>query len=167
VRSQVNVGATFTVRLPFKSEFDSTRKINTELKGIPVIQIPAFNTETKMTVLLVEDDPNAIIYVKKLLNKFETDIVTNAEDAVRKASEKDYSFILMDINLRSGMDGVAATKEIKKMKKNKDVPIVAMTAYAMVGDKEEFIAAGCTHYISKPFDKEDFLALIGEVLKGA
>ena len=61
----------------------------------------------------------------------------------------------MDIGLK-GMSGLDAAQEIKKLPGYKDTPIVAVTAYAMVGDKEKFLEGGCTHYISKPFDINEF-----------
>ena len=63
------------------------------------------------------------------------------------------------------MDGKQATQMIRTMKGYESIPIIATTAYAMLGDKEEFIAAGCTHYLSKPFSQEEIVSLLEEVLK--
>lgn len=72
--------------------------------------------------------------------------------------------IFMDINLRRGLDGKQATQEIRKIKGYETIPIVATTAYAMPGDKEEFLAAGCSHYLSKPFTKQSVLSLVEDIL---
>jgi CheY-like chemotaxis protein len=71
----------------------------------------------------------------------------------------------MDINLGLGMNGIEATKRIRKIPGFESIPIVAVTAYAMAGDRETFLNIGCTHYISKPFTKREFISLIEEVLE--
>ena len=76
---------------------------------------------------------------------------------------KIYDIILMDINLGKGMDGIQATQEIRKIKGYKKTPIVALTAYAREGDKEEFLAGGCTHYLGKPFTVKQLLDLIENI----
>ena len=66
-----------------------------------------------------------------------------------------YNAILMDINLGKGKSGIEITKDIRKIAGYEKIPIIAETAFAMRGDKEEFLSAGCDYYISKPFSKED------------
>jgi CheY-like chemotaxis protein len=75
------------------------------------------------------------------------------------AKKNSYDVILMDIGLK-GMNGLEATQEIKKLKGYEKTPIVAVTAYAMAGDKEKFLEGGCTHYISKPFKIKEFVETI-------
>jgi CheY-like chemotaxis protein len=58
------------------------------------------------------------------------------------------------------MDGIKATKEIRKCKELKDLPIIALTAHALDGDREKFIAAGMNDYLSKPFNKKTFYSII-------
>jgi CheY-like chemotaxis protein len=81
------------------------------------------------------------------------------------ANENNYAIILMDINLGSGMNGKDVTRLLRKSPKYKDIPIVAVTAFAMEGDKEEFIESGCTHYLSKPFEVEEMHNLIFSLLE--
>lgn len=80
------------------------------------------------------------------------------------AEKKNYSAILADINLGFGMDGIEAINVIKKIKGYNTIPIIAVTAYALYGDREKFLNQGCTHYISKPFGKNDIVALVDKVL---
>ncbi len=70
----------------------------------------------------------------------------------------------MDINLGKSQNGLYATGEIRKLHNYSTTPIIAMTAYAMKGDKEEFVTAGCTDYISKPFDKYQLLNMLNRHL---
>ncbi len=69
----------------------------------------------------------------------------------------------MVINLR-GISGLEAAKQIRQLSGYSNVPIVAVTAYAMVGDKEKFLDGNCTHYLSKPFTREDLLNVITKAL---
>ena len=97
-------------------------------------------------------------------NIFNIDSVTNGADAIEAVKSKSYSAILMDINLGTGMSGLQAAQQIRMISKYKDVPIIAFTAFAMHGDKEEFLASGCTHYLTKPFSKEQLIDIINEAL---
>jgi two-component system, cell cycle response regulator DivK len=72
--------------------------------------------------------------------------------------------IILDIQL-PGMDGYAVAQELRRIADLKDVPIVAVTSYAMVGDRQRSLAAGCTGYIEKPINPDTFLKEIEEYLK--
>ncbi|CAG1771741.1 Signal transduction histidine-protein kinase BarA [uncultured bacterium] len=115
--------------------------------------------------LLVEDNVDnrdvMLHFLKKLCR---VDTCNNALHAIEMAKAKHYQLILMDINLGLGMNGMEATKIIRQLPFYDTVPIVAVTAYAMSGDKELFMDAGCTHYISKPFTKNEFVNLIAKIL---
>ena len=65
--------------------------------------------------------------------------------------------IVMDIQLRGGMDGLEATRRLKEQPATADIPVVAVTSYAMKGDREKALASGCAGYITKPIDKTTFL----------
>ena len=70
----------------------------------------------------------------------------------------------MDIGLPGKMNGMDATKSLKEIKDYKNKPFIAITAYAMKGDKEFFLSEGLTHYIVKPFNKQDLLDTIAKAL---
>ena len=124
------------------------------------------NNSSKQKLLFVEDDKVTIDVVKRLLkDKYEVDSAFNGEDALEKAIENDYDAFLIDIGLPGKMDGIKTTKELKKIKDNKDKPYIAITAYAMQGDKEIFLSEGLTHYISKPFDFKNFSEIIETALE--
>jgi CheY-like chemotaxis protein len=91
--------------------------------------------------------------------------VVDSKQAIEKAKSMQYAAVLMDINLGLGTDGLKTAKFIKQIDSYKETPIVAITAFAMVGDKEEFLAAGCTHYISKPFEKKELIEMISGILQ--
>lgn len=166
VISKVNTGTTFTVQLPIDSK-DRTENIleHNELFYNQEIYTKELISNNKLNILLVEDDAVSAMLVEKILKDIHNiDLVNNAFDAINKAIYNNYSLILMDINLGKGQSGLYATSEIRKLPNYSRTPIIAMTAYAMKGDKDEFITAGCTDYISKPFGKNQFLRLLSKYL---
>ncbi|MFZ4592164.1 MAG: response regulator, partial [Ignavibacteria bacterium] len=96
-------------------------------------------------------------------DNYNLDIVVTGLDAIAKVKEKMYDVILMDINLGKAMTGLEASREIRKIQGCENIPVVALTAYVLNGDREEFLASGCTHYLGKPFTKDDLLGLIQEI----
>ena len=70
-----------------------------------------------------------------------------------------------EVDLGFGMNGLEVAQKIKKITGYENVPIIAVTAYAMMGDKEKFLAAGCSHYIAKPFDKFALIDLLEDIFK--
>ncbi|MCX9080954.1 MAG: response regulator [Candidatus Methanoperedens sp.] len=108
-------------------------------------------------VLVVEDSPFNMELVLEVLDDmgFIAAGVTNGADAIKNTENEVYDLILMDIEL-PGMDGVVIQKILKNNIKYKNIPIIALTAYAMKGDKERFIAEGFDDYISKPINMDDF-----------
>ncbi|MBU4221337.1 MAG: response regulator [Euryarchaeota archaeon] len=113
--------------------------------------------------LVVEDNPINMELVMEILtaNGFSADEAVNGEEAVARVEKKAYDIVLMDIEL-PGMDGVEATRLIKK--RHIDIPVIALTSYAMKGDRDRFLAAGFDGYISKPLDVTDFIDKLNKLL---
>jgi CheY-like chemotaxis protein len=126
---------------------------------------PNNNSDRKPLLLLVENDQPSRDVVKIFLrNVCSIEFAVNAQEALEKTKSSQYDIILMDINLGKGMNGLELTSQIKKDTRYANTPVIALTAYAMAGDKENFLAAGCTHYISKPFDKATLIELINNIM---
>ncbi|MHB8581276.1 MAG: response regulator [Ignavibacteriaceae bacterium] len=164
VESELGRGSEFIVKLPVTSiEEKFIEKIvidKTEKKVLPIAK------SVKPIALLIDDDPNVYMVLKRyLVGKFKLETIPEGEFGIELCMNKQYKCIFMDINLRRGMDGKQTTQSIRKIKGYENIPIVATTAYAMAGDKEEFLAAGCSHYLSKPFGQQDISNLLGELLK--
>jgi CheY-like chemotaxis protein len=118
-------------------------------------------------ILLVEDnDFNRDMLSRRLKRRgYEIIDAVDGEQAVRLASSHIPDLILMDINL-PGMDGWEATRRIRGHQATASVPIIALTAHAMTGDREKTIGAGCDEYETKPVNFEGLLSKM-EALLGA
>ena len=104
-------------------------------------------------ILLVEDNEmNRDMLSRRLLKQgFEMVIAVDGEQAIDLARSESPDLILMDISL-PGLDGWGATRLLKAMPETRSIPIIALTAHAMAGDREKSLAAGCNDYDTKPID---------------
>lgn len=117
-------------------------------------------------VLLIEDDEISVDVMKLFLRNFvHVDISYNANDTIEKVKSQTYNLILMDINLGKGLTGVDLIRIIRELPLYKSTPIIAVTAFAMKGDKEEFLSSGFDFYLAKPFTREELRATIKRFLK--
>jgi CheY-like chemotaxis protein len=110
-------------------------------------------------ILLVEDYKHSQIIVTRLLkkNNFESIVVVeNGLQALEQAQQQQYNLILMDMQMPV-MNGFEATQKIRELDNYKETPIIALTAFAMKGDREKCLEAGATDYIPKPIDSQEFI----------
>jgi CheY-like chemotaxis protein len=121
--------------------------------------------ENPTKVLIVEDDLITQQILGLYMIDYEHIIVSCGEEAIKECEANKYDIILMDIRLKSGIDGVKTFKKIKLIKEYKNVPVLAITAYAMRGDKEFFLEEGFDGYLAKPFLKENLIDIINSVMK--
>ncbi|HEY5003312.1 MAG TPA: response regulator [Ktedonobacteraceae bacterium] len=117
------------------------------------------------TILVVEDNPSNMKLVKAILlsEGYEVHLAEDAEVAQIKLATLHPQLILMDIQL-PGMDGLTLTRLLKADPHTRDILIVALTAYAMKGDQQKALDAGCDAYIAKPIDRLSFLGSIRQYL---
>jgi len=123
---------------------------------------------TERNILVVEDNDMNMQLVEFLLEEGGYRIVkaTSGEEALaitRNGTGTTPDLILMDIHL-PGMDGLSVVRAIKSDERTARIPILALTAHAMRGDKDRFLEAGCDGYISKPIDVKTFIASIERYL---
>jgi len=109
-------------------------------------------------VLYIEDDSNNRLLVRRILiaEGFGVDEATNARDGITMAAANPPDLILMDISMPD-MDGLTATNHIRQIPAIAHLPIIALTANAMTGDREMILKAGCDGYISKPINIDSFV----------
>lgn len=117
-------------------------------------------------ILVVEDNADNRILIADVLDSmdYEVIIATDGEEGVKKASAERPDLILMDISLPQ-MDGLTATRRIKAMPDLQHIPIIALTAHAMVGDRERALEAGCDDYVSKPIDLRELASKLTQYLQ--
>lgn len=153
-------GSTFYFTLPFQNSLTmetTSKKENSSERNIII--------NDQLNMLIVEDDKGSeelmTITVRKLANKIAC-AKTGTEAVKACINDPEIDLILMDIQLPE-LDGYEATRQIRKF--NKDVIIIAQTAYAIQGDKEKAISAGCNDYISKPIKADDLRQMIVKHIK--
>jgi two-component system, cell cycle response regulator DivK len=117
------------------------------------------------TVLVVEDNDNNLYLMRYILSQLGHRVLEARDGAagVAAARANHPDLILMDIQLPV-LDGHAATQLIREDPTLSDVPIIAVTSYAMVGDREKAMAAGCTAYVEKPINPASFVNLLKSYL---
>ncbi|WP_169725367.1 PAS domain-containing protein [Fundidesulfovibrio putealis] len=125
-------------------------------------------TGKTLHVLLAEDDRVSMVTGKRMLEKlgYKVSTATHGMEALQVLSEQDIDLILMDIQMPV-MDGVEATRAIREsaaLGRKSRLPIIAMTAYAMTGDREKFLGAGMNDYIAKPVDRSVLQEVIERVM---
>ena len=116
-------------------------------------------------ILVVEDNETNLYLIRFMLEKSGYEVIEAREGAVgvELAVKEKPDLVLMDVQLPD-IDGLEATKRIRASETGGKIPIIALTSYAMVGDREKAIAAGCTGYIEKPINPETFIVEIEKFL---
>jgi two-component system, cell cycle response regulator DivK len=119
-------------------------------------------------VLIVEDNDNNMELISFILemNGEETLKAINGTEGVNAALTESPDYVILDIQLPD-IDGLEVLKQIRASDRGKHIPIIAMTSYAMSGDKEKMLAAGCNGYIEKPIDPERVIAQLRDILEKA
>jgi CheY-like chemotaxis protein len=122
--------------------------------------------DKKLKKILIIEDNEANLYLTKFILEKNGYQVLEAREGIQGlelATKQKPDLILMDIQLPD-IDGLEAVKRIRTAKTGQEIPIVALTSYAMVGDREKSLAAGCTGYIEKPINPDTFMAEIEKFL---
>jgi len=125
------------------------------------------NTEKELpAVLYVEDDDIAIRLVRLTVSSLcKLEVVKDGYSAIDMAKKNNYDAFILDINLGiSSPSGIEVVRMLRQMPEYAKTPIIALTAYALDGDREEFIGAGCSHYITKPFTRAELQEIFREAL---
>ncbi|MGD9995164.1 MAG: transporter substrate-binding domain-containing protein [Salinivirgaceae bacterium] len=157
LESTPGLGSTFFFSIPYKPLSITSKIMGTtnpmELKS-----------DKKNTILIVEDDPYNSLFIKTILENPNMDFLSavNGMEAVQMVQEHpEISLVLMDLKMPL-LNGIDATRKIREF--NTRIPIIAQTAYALSGDDEKALEAGCNDYISKPIDKDVLIQVINKYL---
>jgi CheY-like chemotaxis protein len=154
-------GARFTVSLP-TSEAQSPH-VTPKEKTVEKIK-----AAPQKTILVAEDYEGNVVVLSYLLDEMglHYDVVHNGKEAVEHWRKQTYDLILMDVQMPE-MDGLTATQTIRSMEKDakkKPIPIVGMTAHALVGDRDKCINSGMSAYLAKPLVESELKAKINQYL---
>lgn len=160
LESEVGGGTTLHVSIPFGEHAEPL----TESSSVRSFSVPQ---QTSLRVLLAEDERVNSMVTKTLLSKagYTVEVARNGLQALDALRAEDFDIVLMDIQMPV-MDGVEATKEIRNGGAGDDkraIPIIAVTAHAMVGDREKFIEAGMDSYVVKPVELDELRRVLEEV----
>lgn len=170
VDSEVGEGSEFWFTLPLMSaENGSSDEDYREFNANGVSQGESLNAKIDFQygrLLLAEDNIVNQKVATRMLKKlgFEVDCVTNGKDAISAVQHADYDFILMDVQMPV-MDGLEATRKIRGGENGNHIPVIAMTANAMRGDRDLCLAAGMDDYISKPVNQKSLEEVLRKYVK--
>ncbi|MCR5701184.1 MAG: response regulator [Lachnospiraceae bacterium] len=171
VQSKEGLGSTFIVEIPLKiikpAEISEEEKAAAEAENEPAVFSLAGHTRAR--ILVAEDEPVNQQVIGKLLGMagYSYDIAENGEKAVELFKQKEYKAALFDVQMPV-MDGLAATQEIREIEfkeKRKRLPIIAVTARAMFGDKERILEAKLDDYIAKPYNLNDVVEILNKYVE--
>ncbi len=165
LKSKVGEGSEFTVILPSAGTSFEKAPLPTPEKEAQKPGEPAYPKNVP-AVLVVED--NLVNLQLLTLYVQDTCMAYSALDgkaAIESAGQKRFDLILMDINLGPGLDGIQTMLEIRKLSDYKDVPIVALTGYASIGDRDRLISLGFSGYLPKPVTRDVLLGFIDEIIR--
>ena len=155
MESQEGKGSQFFFTLPYNDIPDN--KHSEEIAGSSII---LENHVKNLKILVVEDIMESALYLEIIVRSFAKEIIKagSGVEAIKACrNNPDIDLVLMDIQMPE-MNGYEAVQEIRKF--NPRVVIIAQTAYALKGDREKAMRAGCTNYLAKPIKKAELIALI-------
>lgn len=164
VQSKEGIGSTFIVEIPIKLVKHKQKKTDDADQKDPALY--SINSHARARILVAEDEPVNQQVIGKLLGMagYSYDIAENGERAVELYKRKEYQAALFDVQMPV-MDGLEATQKIRDLEarhKKKRLPIIAVTARAMFGDKERILEAKLDDYIAKPYNLNDVVEILNQ-----
>ncbi len=160
VESQMQAGTTFRFIVPYKKQEPLVAEQKTETTG-------NYLRLGRKSILVAEDVELNQFLAKHIMQAwgFEVTIAENGRKALEELANRDFDLVLMDIQMPE-MDGITATREIRQLNNQKKaaIPIIALTANALKGDSERYLAAGMNDYLSKPFTEDNLFRVISRNL---
>ena len=165
--SEKGRGSAFTLRFPFVAEDEEGEAATAEAEAPPT-----GSREGLPSVLVVEDNEDTQLLLESLLeDDYRLAVTATAAEALAAAKDppggRPFRLVLLDINLGGAESGTDVLRELRAMPAYAAAPIVALTAYALPGDKERFEEAGFTTYLAKPFQFDDLIATVEGLMGGA
>lgn len=120
---------------------------------------------SKPKILYVEDHYESAVLVQTVLKElYDVDFTEDYDKTIEYLETNDVDLILLDINLPGEKNGVEVLNTLRKNERLKRIPVIALTAYAMVGDRERLLKVGCDEYIPKPMNRLELITKIKKFL---
>ncbi|MFQ5770645.1 MAG: PAS domain S-box protein [bacterium] len=183
LRSQSGKGSTFIVCIPLQPCFEKDKSVklssrkaasirsknnnhSDDYASLPETKIIQWSPANAPHILLAEDNEMNWRLIKNIFTRlgYKITIVENGREVLHAIAVESFDLVLMDMQM-PGMDGFETTKIIRQNPKFNSLPIIALTAYAMVGDAEKCREAGCDDYLTKPINKNQLLNCVQSYLK--
>jgi PAS domain S-box-containing protein len=164
--SKPGAGSTFWIELPLRPAAvgAAPRRLDTQREQLASV---AAGTGTVHTIVYIEDNPSNIAFMRELLGELENvELITvpTAEVGIELVRERKPKLVIMDINL-PGMSGYEATAKLKQWPETRDIPVVALTAAAMMADRQRSATAGFHRYLTKPVRVQELMDTLEELLR--
>ncbi|MBQ9135006.1 MAG: response regulator [Lachnospiraceae bacterium] len=159
VTSEYGKGSTFTLRLPqyiMEAESIGNYRSKYDYNQVAVKNETGAFIAPSARILAVDDNEMNLLVVKSLLKRVQVQVscCISGTECLKEIQNGSFDVVLLD-HMMPGMDGIETLKELRKMPEGKDIPVIALTANAIAGVREEYIAAGFDGYLSKPIDAKE------------
>lgn len=176
VSSHLGKGSKFTISLPCLGAESQISGLNNNANSNIVLfrrepkqnieyDWSIFKTQEK-NILVVEDNDVDCFYINKLLSPhFKVKMIKDSHKAIEYYNSNKCDLIILDIHFAMGINGIELMKDIKNTELNKNTPVIASTAMAMAGDREDLLQEGFDEYIQKPFDKKGLFKILKKYFK--
>ena len=162
IESELNKGSVFSFSIPYKDIKIEDRPVREESES-PTIKMGLDYEWNDKVILVVEDEDLNYKVLESALARTNATILRASDglEAIQLVKDQDFNLVLMDIQIPK-VDGYIATKEIKKIKSK--IPVIAQTSFAMSGERERCIEAGCDDYLAKPLNLAALLSMIDKYI---
>jgi CheY-like chemotaxis protein len=163
VESQKGTGTTFTLTFaPAEEKAPEPPEDETEAREVKTAA-PA----NRPLILLVENDPTSRKLVKHYLqNEYDIRLADSVDIAKKQLKKHPVKLILLDLSLKGNEDGLVLVRYLRKKRKWRNLPVIALTAHAFTTDQKNCLSAGCNDYLSKPVSRDSLIEKIRHLLNG-
>jgi len=166
VESTPDKGSSFSLEFPVHTRIpvpEVRSATPTGKKEIPVTE----KNQPMLHVLVVEDNETNAELVRLFLRaRYQVTIASSGQEALSLCESTRFDMIMMDINLGLAMSGIEAVKLIRRIPGYESIPVLAITGYTQYGDRSRLLAHGCSHYLAKPYSKDQLLRVVESMTPG-
>ncbi len=156
-------GSSFSLEFPVQSPTGKQEAKPAHLRDEETGKTPVTERLQKRILVVEDNETNAELVRLFLRHKYQIIIASDGPRALALCESVPFDLIMMDINLGQVMSGIEAVKLIRHLPGYQSIPVLAITGYTQYGDRSRLLAHGCTHYLAKPFTKEQLLKMVESI----